>query len=152
MARLVMLDAGPLGLACRNVGIPIADQCRTWIAGLMASGVEVLIPEIADYEVRRELLRLGNPGPLRRLDALRGALGFRPITSAAMLQAADLWAQLRRAGRPTAGPYDLDADAILAGQALAAALPGDALTLATTNVRHLNRFPGIDAREWDTIP
>jgi hypothetical protein len=51
-------------------------------------------------------------------------------------------------GIPTA---TLDADAILAGQAALAGLPGDSIAIATTNPAHLNRFPVIDARSWDQI-
>lgn len=58
--------------------------------------------------------------------------------------------------RPQRGPPDggadaLDRDAILAGQAATAGDPGDALTIATANLRHLSRFPGIVARAWATI-
>ena len=45
----------------------------------------------------------------------------------------------------------LDADAILAGQAALAGQPGDTVTVATTNLAHLSRFPGIDAQAWDQI-
>jgi hypothetical protein len=65
--------------------------------------------------------------------------------------AAEFWAHLRKQGLPTAGPWSLDADAILAAQAMTAGEAGDHVTIATVNVRHLNRFPGIDARDWSTI-
>jgi len=52
---------------------------------------------------------------------------------------------LRQSGIPTASPDSLDADAILAGQ------PGDTVTIATTNLAHVNRFPGIHAQTWDQI-
>jgi predicted nucleic acid-binding protein len=154
-----MLDTGVLGLTYSKSTPknPDPDPCRVWLAALIAGGTQILLPEIADYEARRELLRieLTTPGNaasrLKALDALKATLGFRPITSAAMLRAAELWAHIRRHGKPTAGNYDLDADAILAAQALEAGSAEDTLTIATTNVRHLNRFPGIDAREWHTI-
>ena len=60
-------------------------------------------------------------------------------------------APLRKLGRPTAHPHALDADAILAAQASLCGGPGDEVIVATTNVGHLARFPGIDARPWDTI-
>jgi hypothetical protein len=58
---------------------------------------------------------------------------------------------IRNSGVPTASPDALDADAILAGQAALAGQPGDTVTIATTNLTHLNRFPGIDAQNWDQI-
>jgi hypothetical protein len=48
-------------------------------------------------------------------------------------------------------PKALDADAILAGQAIAVAQPGDTVTIATENLSHLGRFPGVDAQLWSAI-
>jgi hypothetical protein len=78
-------------------------------------------------------------------------LGRLTITTDAMINAAEFWAFLRQTGIPTASPDALDADPILAGQAELAGQPGDAVTIATTNLAHLSRFPGIDAQAWDQI-
>ena len=48
-------------------------------------------------------------------------------------------------------PLGLDADAILAAQADLIGNPGDVVTVATSNARHLARFPRVDAREWSSI-
>jgi hypothetical protein len=67
-----------------------------------------------------------------------------------MLKAAELWADSRRTGIPTADPKALDADVILAAQTLLVAKPAAELSLvATTNVDHLNRF--VDTRRWQDI-
>jgi hypothetical protein len=66
------------------------------------------MPEIADYEVRRELLRANKARGLARLDALAGLLEYLPLTMAAMRQAAGFWAQARQQGRPTADDKALD--------------------------------------------
>lgn len=110
-----------------------------------------MIPAIADYEVRRELLRLRATVQLRNLDGLRGRFDYLPVNERAWDVAASFWALLRNAGIATSGPQDLDADAILAGQAVTLGQPGDVVMIATTNVRHLARFPGIDARHGATI-
>jgi predicted nucleic acid-binding protein len=109
----------------------------------------VIIPEIADYEVRRELLRLRASAALRRLDLLGGRLEYVPLTTAAIRRAAELWAQMRQQGQPTADPQALDADVILAAQAQLAAGPDDLLTVATTNVGHLGRL--VPAQLWQEI-
>jgi predicted nucleic acid-binding protein len=151
VARIVVLDTGPLGLASQPRGKPDRDRCRNWLHDLDRAGVRVVAPEIADYEVRRELLRVRATAGLRRLDLLIGALDFDPITSPAMRKAAEFWALTRQAGLVTAHPQALDGDCILAGQASQLGGPGDVVTIATTNVRHFTSFPGIDAKVWDTI-
>jgi len=151
VARFVVLDAGPLGLASKPRGKPDADRCREWLRALDAAGARIVVPEVADYEVRRELIRAGATAGLARLDRLESVLDFDPITSPAMRRAAELWAAVRKAGVPTADPLALDADCILAAQAWLLGSPGDAVTIATTNARHLTRFPGTDARFWEAI-
>jgi predicted nucleic acid-binding protein len=151
MARYVLLDAGPLGLASRRRGLPPVDRCRAWLDALKAAGVRIVVPEIADYEVRRELQRMGSQGSLVRLNALATEFAYVEITTPIMRKAAEFWADVRRRGLPTAGNWDLDADAILAAQAALIGRPGDAVTVATSNVAHLARFPGVDARDWATV-
>jgi predicted nucleic acid-binding protein len=151
VARIIVIDAGPLGLASKPPGKPDADQCRAWVRTLDASGVRIIIPEVADYEVRRELIRAGATAGIRRLDRLESVLDYDPITTVAMRRAAEFWAAVRNAGMPTAHPHALDADCILAAQALLLSGPRDDVTVATTNARHITRFPGVDAQPWETI-
>lgn len=144
MSDVVLLDAGPLGM----ISHPRAtDEISSWLLGLLASKTKVLIPEIADYEVRRELLRVGSTRGIERLNELRTTLGFVPITSEAMLQAAAFWADARRRGRPTASDDSLDADVILAAQA--ATLADKTVIVASTNPRHISRF--VPAEHWQDI-
>jgi hypothetical protein len=154
MARLILLDSGPLGLSVRAPSKPEVVRCLMWLKGISATGAILVIPEIAHYEVRRELLRIRAVGSLRRLDfALDPSSDFVYLTlsTAAIIKAAEFWAFLRQSGISTASPDALDADAMLAGQAALAGQPGDTVTIATTNVMHLNRFPGIDAQIWNQI-
>lgn len=106
---------------------------------------------MADYEVRRELIRRGARAGLTRLDQLLLDSMYDPITTLIMRRAAEFWADLRRRGMPTAADSGLDADAILAAQADLIGNPGDVVIVATSNARHLARLPGIDAREWLSI-
>jgi predicted nucleic acid-binding protein len=151
MREYVLLDSGPLGNACRRRGSPLGDQCRLWLDGLLARGVDIVVPEISDYEVRRELTRITASGSLRRLDALvtTGYLTYVPVTTSEWRQAAMLWADARRRGLPTASPDALDADVILAACAATIGQPGDQIIVATLNVGHLARY--CDARLSTTI-
>lgn len=141
-----MLDAGPLGKIThprRNV------EAKRWVVRLADSGTIVSIPEISDYEVRRELLRAGKIASVAPLDALKETLHYVPLTTACMLRAAEFWAEARREGRPTADPQALDVDVILAAQATTAAGEDDEVVIATTNVGHLSRF--VAAQDWQEI-
>ena len=106
----------------------------------------MLVPEIADYEVRRELLRANKSRGVAKLDALASSVGYLPLTTAAVRKAAELWAEARQQGHPTASDQSLDADVLLAAQALTL---GSEVVIATTNVGHLSRF--VAAEEWHTI-
>lgn len=74
-----------------------------------------------------------------------------PLTTDVINQAAEYWALVRQAGQPTADLKELDGDAILAAQASLARNPDDDVLIATTNVGHLSRFPGISARQCEQI-
>ena len=81
MSLIVLLDAGPLGMITNPKSSPENEACKNWLASLAYDGVEVVIPEVADYEVRRELLRAGKERGIGRLDALKGMLRYAPITT-----------------------------------------------------------------------
>jgi hypothetical protein len=149
MSLIVLLDAGPLGMITNPKSSPENEACKNWLASLAYIGVEVVIPEIADYEVRRELFRAGKDRGLSRLDALKGMLGYAPITTPVMLKAAEFWATARNLGRQAADDAALDADMILAAQAAVLVHDRDETVIATTNVRHLALF--ASARIWRDI-
>jgi predicted nucleic acid-binding protein len=119
-----------------------------WFRSLLAANLTVRVPEIADYEVRRKLLRAGKAEGVARLDRLAEAVGYLPLTTEAVRLAARFWAEARQAGRPTASDESLDADVILAAQAVVLAedegAEGVVVVVATTNPRHLSRF--VEAR------
>lgn len=149
MKPLVFLDSEPLGLASQAFGKPRADRCRRWISDLEARGWEVVVPEIVDYELRRELTRVGATAGLSRLEAFLARHPLVQINRTTMLRACELWARVRRQGLPTAHHHSLDADAILAAQALVTTGGSSPAIVATSNARHLSRFEGVEARNWD---
>jgi hypothetical protein len=151
MPEYVLLDSSPLGLACGRRGLPLPDRRRGWFRNLIVRGVIVVVPEIADFEVRRELIRIGASGSLRRLDELVtiGGLSYAPITTSEWRQAAVFWADARARGLPTASQDALDADVILAACATTIGQPGDQVIVPTMNVGHLARY--CDARLWTAI-
>src|SRR5688572_13511354 len=84
-----------------------------WYRFLTGTEVVLVVPEIADYEVRRELILARLELSLARLGAVRAAARFEPITSEIMLEAARIWAEARAIGQPMAARERLDGDAIL---------------------------------------
>lgn len=151
MAQIILLDTGPLGLVTHPNATTKNAQAARWLRTLLTAGVAVRVPEICDYELRRELLRAEKERSLKVLDRYKATLGYLPLTTDAMLRAAAFWSSARREGKPTAPDLALDADAILAGHAAALAASGEAddVIVATTSVGHLSRF--VHAQEWQNI-
>ena len=147
MSPVVLLDAGPLGLVTNPKQSPQSLACTQWLQSMVARNARIIIPEIADYEIRRELLRADKTGGLDRLNALADLLEYLPLTTAAMRQAAHFWALARQQGQPTAGDKTIDGDMILTAQAMTLGVSD--LVIATTNVGHLSRF--VPARLWQDI-
>jgi predicted nucleic acid-binding protein len=146
---VILLDAGPLSLISNPKESGIALECNQWLRSLLFNGSSVLVPEIADYEVRRELLRANKIQGIQRLNRVKTELGYIPLTTDIMLQAAQLWAIARNQGQPTADDKALDADVILAATALVLTSEGNPAVVATTNVKHIARF--TSAQSWKDI-
>lgn len=141
---IVLLDSGPLGLITNPKAMDLANECREWMREQTARGVRFCLPEVVDYEIRRELLLGNKVRGIARLDLLKSAVRYLPITTPIMAKAAELWAEVRRRGMPTAHPKALDCDVILGAQALS--VNG---VVATENVGHLSRF--VTARHWRDV-
>ncbi len=149
MSRIILLDARPLGMVTnpKAKGEPL--RCQQWLIALLHRGEKIALPEIADYEVRRELLRATLLRSLQRLDSLKQTLEYIPIQTDTMLLAAALWAEARQTGQPTAAEKALDGDVILAAQARLLCDASTEVLIATTNVGHLARF--TPAMNWQDI-
>ncbi len=150
MAKLVLLDTGVLGLATNPKAVT-SGAVLLWIKRLLREGHRPLVPEIADYELRRELVRIASTPAIDTLDRMGTKLGYLPLDTDTMRRAAELWAESRTKGRPLADKQALDGDVILCAQAqlLADTYPRDDVLIATTNVEHLRHF--VVAVEWQKI-
>jgi predicted nucleic acid-binding protein len=146
VSDVVVLDAGPLGVLCNPNSTPQPVACRAWLAALLAAGRRVIVPEIADYELRRELIRIQSFAALANLNSSGANLEYLPLGTPAMRLAAVLWAQARNTGQQTAPDPALDCDVILAAQALALGVP---VVVATDNPAHLSRY--VAAQNWQAI-
>lgn len=117
------------------------------------TNAEIVIPSIIDYEVRRELILNELWDGVKRLDALYAAriVKLLSISDAAMRRAADLWANARRRGEPTAHDHGLDGDVILSAQAIEYCSEADDWQIITENIRHITRYVGERARSRRTV-
>jgi predicted nucleic acid-binding protein len=146
----LLLDTNVLTRLChphKDVNLNVNE----WLEKILSSGpFTVIVPEIADYELRRGLMHLalksGQPTTrsLLRLDLLIEKLEYLPLNTATMRRAAGLWAESRLTGRPTAVDIALDGDVLLAAQALE--VSG---VVVTENIRHLSRF--VESLRWQDI-
>jgi predicted nucleic acid-binding protein len=138
MSRTLVLDTGPAG----KLGHPrAAPELAQRVLAALNAGDTIVLPEIVDYELRRNFLleiargKSSFQRSVKRLDQLRTELTFLPLNSNAMMTAATLWAHARRQGKPTADARELDGDAILAAQAQQV----DGIVV-TENIGHLSLF------------
>jgi predicted nucleic acid-binding protein len=145
MATIYVLDTGPLGLLAHNRParrLPI----QNWLVNEMAAGATIYLSEVADYEVRRELIRLVRAGQLPasrldRLDRLAVFFTYLPVSTVMWKRAAQFWADARQHGLPTANPAALDADILVAAQAAEVGA-----TVVTNNPGHIGRW--VPVRIW----
>jgi predicted nucleic acid-binding protein len=137
----ILLDASPLSAISHPQASP---EIVAWFFSHLRQGNQIIISELADYEVRRELIRAGKPQSLRRLDAFQRTLPVCPVSTSVLRRAAWIWAQARSHGKPSAHPKSLDADVIIAAQAEQLHA-----VLATSNAKHFSEF--VDARDWQDI-
>lgn len=150
MNRLIILDSSIVGIITNSkADNNEAQNCKVWFNNLVQKQEIIVLTEIVDYEVRRELIRANKHNGIQRLDELKTVLNYLPITTEVMLLAAQLWAETRQKGKPTADSKSLDGDVILASQAKLEELNGNTVIIATRNVKHLSLF--VDAREWQNI-
>lgn len=157
MIQLLFLDTGPLGLITHPKASIENQKCTQWLQSLLHRGVTVVVPEIADYELRREYeltaRRSGSRRAIEKLNALNTTLTYLPLDTAAMRRATELWAEVRYRGQPTADDKALDGDVILSAQvdwvAQQANLGREEFVVATTNLKHLEQF--VPAKLWHEI-
>jgi predicted nucleic acid-binding protein len=147
MSQIILLDTGPLGMVTNPNSNPKNLACASWLLALAKAKDRIIIPEIADYELRRELLRANKIKGLERLEQFILGFEYLPIDTTAMRKAAMFWAEARHTGQPTAADAALDGDMILVAQWHG--LNDPKAIIATTNVQHISRF--ANAKLWEEI-
>lgn len=143
MPLVLAFDSGPLGQLAHPDTTRFPELVR-WFAEHRIAGTQFIFPEIADFEVRRNLILERRRRSLRRLNDVLYFGHYLPITTSAMRLAAVLWAHQRRIGRSVGDPKELNADVIVAAQSIQARA-----VLITENPRH---FPvRLATSHWSAI-
>jgi predicted nucleic acid-binding protein len=146
-------ESSPLGLLAKPSASSEVAAITQWAVDCLAAGHRIYIPEVIDYELRRELIRSGKVTSVAKLDSLASLFWYVSLTTDTMRRAADLWARARNNGLTTGDPKKLDIDVILAAQALthsdSVGVSGTDLLVVTANVAHLSRF--LTADLWTNI-
>lgn len=151
---IFVLDSSPLS----QITNPSSRNkiLRQWLNKAVRNGHIIAIPEIAYYEVRRELVRGLKADSVKRLDEFchrgeRSNLTYIPISTAIMIKASQLWAWARQTGQQTASNEALDADVILAATSIVIAQENSLPSrVVTKNVKHIARY--TPAEDWEDIP
>ena len=149
MSKLILLDSGPLSILTNPAKTPETLAMTQWAIDCDLAGHEIIVPEIIDYELRRVFLLGKKAASIVQLDNLKANFIYLPLTTPVMLKAAELWAETRQKGKPTAHEDNIDVDVILAAQALTLGAPQSRLIVATSNVRHIAPF--VPADLWSNI-
>ena len=151
MNKVVLLDTSTLGMVSNPNDTPANRECREWALNLSQKGTCVCVPEISDYETRRELIRCNKGQGLAELDYVLSLFRYEPLCTEAMRCAAQLWADAHLVfGRAVTENPKLDADIILCGQAKVIERNEQIkVVVATDNVRHFVAFVAAD--EWQNI-
>lgn len=147
---LIVLDSGPLFMVNNSQANENTKACQEWLKRMVAQGATIVVPEIADYEIRRFMHKGDRYESIAALDALNTAAYYLPLTTAVMRKAAKLWAESRKKHFTTGHDLELDADVILAAQALTLdENTQDEVIVASDNIRHLKFF--VNAQRWQDI-
>ena len=147
MSYVLVLDTNALS---RLVAPAKHQEFAAWFERMRAEGHVFIIPEIADYELRRELVRIGSP-LLPRLDelALLEGVYYVPLSTRIMRLAAELWAEAWNERRATADRHALDGDVILAATTRLVKMRDRHVMVVTDNLKHMLRYAA--AARWEDI-
>ncbi len=157
---LVFFDTCTLGVLVNPNNTPKTRDIRSWMKSHLLKGVRFRVPEISDYELRRNLIleTLGAANSpsiqsIQNLDNLKNTIGYVPLSTDMVLAAAAMWAAAKKGNYSTAHPFKLDGDVILAAQAIVESAAKEKIIIATRNVRHLSQYSTstVEAREWKNI-
>jgi len=142
---VVLIDSGPLGKLVNPEQHP---EVKDWLAFMKKRKILIRVPQICDYELRRELILQNFTKSIGRLDRFQQQNQFLPLSEDDFFEAAEIWAGLRKTGQPTSDDRGLDGDVILAAQAISQQQEFEQVIILTENERHIPRFQPWGIHTW----
>jgi predicted nucleic acid-binding protein len=136
-----MLDTNMLVRICHPTDY---RDVQEWLRSLLLRGAdapELLVSVLADYELRRALLRRGAHASLAQLDSVVRSASYVPVTAEVGRRAADISAGLS----PELRRRVSDVDILIAAQAQIEN------AILVTSDRALHDVPGVVAKDWTEI-
>ncbi len=157
---IVILDSNILGLIIAPLSTNFekeegkykqARECIYWFQNLLSRGAYVTVPDICDYEIRRELIRINSFESLDNLKGLRNVINFQELTFNVLTEAAEIWAIARNSNQPNKSIQNIDVDCIIAAhwRLLKNEYPGREVIVATENIKDFQSFS--DCSSWKNI-
>jgi predicted nucleic acid-binding protein len=152
---IIFLDTNILGKLANPNQIEEALKCRKWFEKLLVRGVYFVSSELCFYEVKRSLIlalkKGGTDRGIKKLEELRLFVDVLAVDQQISDLSAEIWAETKLKGIPTANQENIDIEIIIAAhwQALKQEFPGRYIIVSTTNIKHLDLL--TDAREWQDI-
>jgi predicted nucleic acid-binding protein len=153
MKRVALIDSGPLNEIVKPQ--PSVDVSR-WLKFIDEKRIAIRVPEIIDYELRREIVLQCLIGTndsyksLHKLNKYRQTKRFISINpSVTLTDACEIWAKLREKGQGTSDNKNIDVDVILAAQAISMKNDFDEVIIVTGNLSDIQRFCYLDIQVWD---
>jgi predicted nucleic acid-binding protein len=137
----LLLDTNVLARLCHPTAY---RDVQRWFRELLERGdsaPEILIPVLADYEIRRAFLTRGASASLEQLDRIEAVARTLPVTPQATRMAAELRSKL---GCPPGADLS-DADLVIVAQAQL-----EQAVLVTSD-RAIKELANVVAKDWDAV-
>ena len=146
MTGLIILDSAPLGHICNSRNRNDYKKLKDFVKSLSFS---ICVPEIIDYELRRNLELEGLRKSVNLLSQFQRRDQILRLESQDLIEAAELWAWCRRRGKPTTENRGLDIDVILVAQSLSQLSRFDKVVILTVDIGDLSVFSDLGILLWD---
>lgn len=143
---IILLDTGVLGKICHK---KISDNVIKVLNYLQQQKIGLRVPEICDYELRRNLLLENLDKSIRKLNKFRRTARLLFFDTNTMIIASEIWADIRKQGNPTENKDSLDGDVILAAQAYQLKAYYAEVIILTTNPKDIAKFNYLGIKTWD---